>query len=99
MRYEFDWDPRKERTNTRKHHISFRQAATIFRDPGQLSIYDAEHSYDEDRWISIGLDNLGVLRVVIHTFEQRDVALCRIRIISARKATSAEEDRYREANP
>ena len=54
MRYEFDWDPVKERQNIRKHHVSFRQAATVFRDPNQLSIYDEEHSEEEDRWITMG---------------------------------------------
>ena len=99
MRYEFDWDPVKERMNVRKHHISFRQASTVFRDPNQLSLYDEEHSEEQDRWITIGLDNAGVLRVVIHTFKQVEEALCQIRIISARKAKSAEESQYREANP
>ncbi len=99
MRYEFDWDPVKERKNIRKHHISFRQAVMIFRDSNQLSIYDEEHSEDEDRWVTIGFDSTGVPRVVIHTFEQVEEELCQIRIISARKATSAEESQYREANP
>ena len=80
MRYEFDWDPVKERANIRKHHVSFRQAVTAFRDPNQLSIYDEEHSEDEDRWITLGFDSAGILRVVVHTFEQVEEALCRIRI-------------------
>ena len=90
MRYNFDWDPAKEKQNIRKHKVAFRRAATVFRDPNQLSIYDEEHSEDEDRWITIGIDSGGILRVVIHTFEQVDEGLCEIRIISARKATSAE---------
>ena len=98
MLNEFDWDPAKERGNIRKHRVPFRQAATVFRDPNQLSLYDEEHSADEDRWITIGLDSLGVLRVVVHTFRQVEEELCRIRIISARKATKAESDQYREMN-
>lgn len=99
MRYKFDWTPVKGRKNIRKHHISFRQAATVFRDPNQLTVYDEDHSEDEDRWVTIGLDSTGVLRVVIHTFEQLEEQLCHIHIISARKATKAEERQYREANP
>lgn len=53
MRYNFDWNPVKENQNIRKHKVSFRRAATVFRDPNQLSIYDEEHSQEEDRWISI----------------------------------------------
>jgi len=52
LRYQFDWNPEKERQNIRKHRISFRHAATIFRDPNQLSIFDDAHSDQEDRWIT-----------------------------------------------
>ena len=98
MRYKFDWDPAKEKTNVRKHKVSFRRAATVFRDPNQLSIYDEEHSEYEDRWITMGIDSGGVLRVVVHTFEQIGESLCEIRIVSARKATSREARRYKESN-
>lgn len=96
MRYNFDWDPQKERTNLRKHGISFRRAATVFRDPNQTSLYDDEHSLNEDRWITLGLDSRGVLCVVIHTFEQIDEGMVEIRIISARTATKAEGHQYQE---
>ena len=84
--------------NIRKHKVAFRRAATIFRDPHQLSIYSEEHSEVEDRWITIAIDNTGVLRVVVHTFEQIGESLCEIRIISARKATQREAKQYRERN-
>ena len=96
MQYNFDWDPAKEKQNIRKHKVDFRRAATVFRDPRQLSIYDEEHSEDENRWITIGIDSSGVLRVVIHTFEYADEALRKIRIISARKATRAEASQYQK---
>lgn len=96
MRYRFDWDPAKEKANASKHNVSFRMAATIFGDPNQLSIYDQEHSEQEDRWITVGIDGSGVLRVVVHTFKQIDQDTCEIRIISARKATSREERQYAE---
>ncbi len=98
MHYKFDWDPAKEAENIREHKITFRRAATIFRDPNQLSIYDEEHSEHEDRWITIGINGSGVLRVVVHTFEQISEILCEIRIISARKATRREARQYREKN-
>ena len=96
MHYRFDWDPTKEALNVRKHKVSFRRAATTFRDPNQLSIYDEEHSEIEDRWMTMGLDNTGILQVVVHTFKQVDEDLCEIRIISARKATKREAEQYRE---
>jgi uncharacterized DUF497 family protein len=94
MRYSFDWDPVKEQANVRRHRLAFRQAATVFHDPNQLSIYDSEHSQEEDRWITIGLDSAGVLRVVIHTFRQVEQDLWQIRIISARTATKSEARQY-----
>ncbi|WP_346293384.1 BrnT family toxin [Sphaerothrix gracilis] len=97
MRYRFDWAPAKDASNFQKHRISFRQAATVFRDPRQVSIYDAEHSQDEDRWITLGVDSSGVVRVVVHTFEQMSQEVCHIRIISARKATRAEILQYQGA--
>jgi uncharacterized DUF497 family protein len=94
MRYRFDWDPEKDRTNFVKHKVSFRRAATVFRDPNQLSVFDNEHSEHEERWITIGLDSTGVLRVVVHTFEQLASDFCEIRIISARRATHRESEQY-----
>jgi len=98
LRYSFDWDSTKDQQNIRKHRVSFRQAATIFRDPNQLSIYDQEHSQNEERWITMGIDSTGVVRVVVHTYEQINDELCQIRIISARKVTNREMSQYREGN-
>ena len=94
MHYQFDWDQAKEKHNIRKHQLNFRQASTIFFDPAQLSLYDDDHSQEEDRWITIGLDKTGSLRVVIHTFDQIDSEHCLISIISARKATFLEQNQY-----
>jgi hypothetical protein len=59
-----------------------------------LSIFDESHSEKEDRWITLGIDETGILRVVIHTFEQMEENLWRIRIISARKADNGETKKY-----
>jgi len=95
VEYRFEWDPAKERANVRKHGVAFRRAASVFRDPNQLSTYDEQHSEVEERWITIGIDDVGVLRVVVHTFKKVNRNLCEIRIISARKATSSESHQYR----
>ena len=96
MRYDFDWDSNKERANIRKHGLSFRQAASVFRDPNHLSRFDERHSEKEDRWVTLGIDSTGILRVVVHTFEQIDENLWQIRIISARKANLDETKKYNE---
>ena len=53
MRYDFEWDIRKAKSNFRKHKISFERAATIFRDANILSIPDEEHSESEERWLTM----------------------------------------------
>ncbi len=98
MQYIFDWDPPKQSRNIRKHKITFRQAATVFRDPRHLTIYDEEHSEDEERWVTLGIGEAGLLLVVVHTFEQLEKDKVSIRVISVRKATPAEITRYKEEN-
>lgn len=94
LHYHFDWDPSKERRNIRKHKLSFRRAVSVFHDPNQLTIYDEEHSDDEERWITIGIDRGGVLRVVVHTSFHLEEDKYEIRIISARKAKPKEIRQY-----
>lgn len=97
MRYVFDWNPQKAQTNIQKHRgISFDRATTVFRDPNLLSIFDNEHSDNEDRWITLGLDSTSNLLVVIHTFNQSTPQLATIRIISARKADQQETQQYQK---
>ena len=96
MRYDFEWDPKKARSNFRKHGVSFESAATVFRDPHLLSISDEEHSEREERWITMGLSQSGVIVVMSHTFTDLGAGAARIRIISARKATRVERKQYEE---
>lgn len=67
MQYDFEWDIKKAERNFRKHKISFERAATIFRDPNLLSIPDEGHSEIEERWLTMGLDENGVLLVISHS--------------------------------
>ena len=94
MEYTFDWDPKKADLNARKHGISFDRTATVFLDPRAISIPDEEHIDEEERWVTLGLDDSGRLLVVVHTFEELDGERCRIRLISARKATRSESRQY-----
>ena len=96
MQYNFEWDPKKAKVNRLKHKVSFEHAATIFKDPQAISIYDTRHSHDEERWITMGLDSNGSLLVVHHTFEQIDKNAVIVRVISSRRATKNEEKQYTE---
>ena len=96
MRYNFEWDPNKADENKRKHKISFERATQIFLDPFQISIFDEEHSNDEERWITIGKNSHEVSLVVVHTFQEIGDDRCNIHLISARKAAKKETKQYEE---
>jgi uncharacterized DUF497 family protein len=97
MNYNFEWDPKKAKSNISKHKISFEDAISIFKDENAISIYDEEHSFNEDRWITIGMDFKTRTLVVIHTFVTVENENWNIRIISARKATKNEQKTYEES--
>ena len=87
----FEWDPNKDRKNLKIHGITFDEASTVFKDTLSLTIYDPLHSQSEDRFVLIGNSYKNRLLVVIHT-EHED----RVRIISAREATTNERKQYEE---
>ncbi len=96
MRYTFQWDPGKAKLNLRKHKVAFERAAEVFLDPLAVSLFDDEHSEEEERWITMGKDVHEIVLVVIHTFREVAAEEGAIRIISARKATRKEVKQYEE---
>lgn len=94
FQYRFEWDPNKAVANRRKHGIGFEQAATVFRDPLAVSIYDEDHSEDEERWITLGQADNDFLLVVVHTYQAISADEAAVRIISARRATVHEQRHY-----
>ena len=94
FQYQFEWDPAKARQNAKKHGVPFERAATVFLDPDALSAVDEEHSQEEDRWLTMGVDRTGALVVVCHTYREERRSSARIRVISARKATKHETEQY-----
>ncbi len=96
VNYDFEWDPVKAKANRRKHGVGFDQAATVFRDPRALSLFDDVHSKNEERWVTLGISAGGVLLVVHHMFEEMNENTIRIRIFSSRKATKNEAGQYGE---
>lgn len=85
----FEFDPAKARSNFRKHGVGFSHAEQALRDPMALTIDDPD-SQGEQRFVTLGMDALGRVLVVIHTWRGE-----RTRLISARKASPGEESRYR----
>lgn len=88
----FAWDPRKAQENSRKHGVTFDEAATCFADAFGLELTDRTHA---DRLILIGMSAETRLLLVVHAvLDEGD----RIRIISARKTTRNERRTYEEGN-
>lgn len=92
--YNFEWDPGKALDNSSKHGITFEEAATVFQDSKAISIFDPDHSENEERWITMGISGKGKLLIVIHTFREESEDVILIRIISSRKASKQEAKQY-----
>ncbi len=92
---DFDWDDDKAISNLAKHGVAFETAKEVFSDPNALIEVD-HSSFDEERWRNIGLGGGDVLFIVHTERDDGDI----VRIISARRATKNEQNRYyRQALP
>ena len=87
----FEWDDAKAAANLEKHGVSFPEASTVFYDPYALVIDDPEHSFEENRYIIVGISATTRVLTVCHCYRETNEL---IRIISARKATKNEEGEY-----
>ena len=86
----FEWDAEKNKLNKKLHGIAFEDAKFVFNDPFKVILPDIYHSEIEERWLAIGL----VSRVLFVVFTERSEN--RVRIISARVGTKAEERLYND---
>jgi hypothetical protein len=86
---KYEWDDGKAAENLRKHGVDFADAITPLEDPNRVEAIDDRFVYDEERVQVIGMAQGKVLFVVV-TLPGEDTC----RIISARKATRHEQDRY-----
>ena len=86
---EYEWDAAKAAENRRRHGIDFLDSIAAIEDPNRLEEVDTRLEYGEERMRIIGLAIGNVLFVVT---TQRGDRMCRI--ISARRATRHEQDRY-----
>ena len=82
----FVWHSEKVRANRAKHEVSFEQAAEAF-----FRVIDASAD-DQAREAIIGMDARWNLLYVVHLLMEDD----RVRIVSARRATPHERQRYED---
>ena len=91
----FEWDPVKARTNRKKHGVSFEDAMHLFDDPHARFEQDRTGEAGEPRWQALGLAGGVVLLLVAHTVREEGGDEV-VRLISARRATRRERNRYDE---
>jgi uncharacterized protein len=91
----FEWDAEKNLRNLRKHYVRFETAVLVFDDPYALTQRE-ESTEDEERWITVGSVNPGIVLIIVHTWREQGEEEV-IRIISARTAESRERKMYEEA--
>ena len=91
----FEWDPAKARSNRGKHHISFGDAMLVFEDPYALFEQDRTGPAGELRSQALGLAGGVLLLLVAHTVREEGSDEV-IRLISARRATRKERNRYEQ---
>ncbi len=82
----FEWESAKAAANVRKHGVSFEEAATVFLDPHASLFDDPDSNVDEARFLLVGVSAGTRLLVVVHVERGKH-----LRIISARRATRAEQ--------
>jgi uncharacterized DUF497 family protein len=83
----YQWDREKAAANLNKHGIDFADAVSTFSD--DLAITVTDERFEEERFITIGMDDLGRVLVVVYTWRGNE-----IRLISARKAMRHEQTQY-----
>jgi uncharacterized protein len=86
---QYEWDNGKAAENLRKHGVDFADAIAALEDLNRLEELDEQFVYGEERIEVIGTAQGDVLFVIV-TLRGEDSC----RIISARKATRHEQDRY-----
>jgi uncharacterized protein len=85
----FEWDLTKAGANLRTHGVSFAEATTVLDDDFALTRNDPD-ALGEQRFVSLGLSDLGKLLVVVHTYREPET----IRLISAWKANRRQRMQY-----
>ena len=84
---KYQWDKNKATSNLKKHGIEFADAVSVFSD--ELAITIPDNRFDEERFVTIGMDAFGRILVIVFTWRSEQ-----IRLISARLAERRERKQY-----
>jgi uncharacterized protein len=97
---QFTWDPKKAARNERDHAgVTFEEATTVFADPNHLVQEDSDNAQGELRMNVIGFSaKARLLFIVVFEVEVTEAGEELIRIVSARRTTTREENDYASEN-
>jgi uncharacterized protein len=90
----YEWDEAKNRSNQKKHGISFEEGILAFRDPLRLTLQDQIED-GEIRWQTFGMARGVLLLMVVHTSDDWESI---VRIISVRRVSKIERRIYENQN-
>ncbi len=83
-----EFDPGKDAANVAKHGISLVEGDGVLLDPLGITVEDTT-AKDEQRWVTIGANSFGELRVAVWTHRDGNA-----RLISVRKPEPKERRNY-----
>ena len=86
---QYEWDPSKEKTNIKKHGVSFADARDAL-NCGLVMVLKEDSESGENRYIYLGMCKKLNLLVVVIAYPEDEIT----RIISARKANKGERKLY-----
>ena len=87
-----DFDPKKDAANIQKHGISLTEGDGVTDDPLVLTVED-QTAQGEQRFVALGRNIFGDLRIVVYTYRGDDV-----RLISARRPKPKDVRAYEKGN-
>lgn len=88
---ESTFDPKKNAANLRKHGVPLSDGDGVLNDPLALTIED-RLSEGEQRFVSIGMNVFGQLRVVVYTYRGDGVRIISVRRPEPKEVRAYEED-------
>lgn len=83
-------DPKKNAANLRKHGVPLSDGDGVLNDPLALTVEDGA-SAGEQRFVSLGMNVFGQLRVDVYTYRGEGVRLIAVRMPEPKEVKAYEE--------
>jgi uncharacterized DUF497 family protein len=86
---QYEWDPKKQQANLKKHGVSFEDAIEAL-NCGLVIVLKEDSDSGEERYVYLGMCKKLNILVVVVAYPEEEIT----RIISARKANKKERKFY-----